>query len=491
MTQENKEEYKNEKGEAMPKTIIRATSYKLPDGRLAEMVYDKTKRKTYFVVGIGNTTEIIEEVEVTKSELLRPLTPHDDMIKLGFIKFPSAVGQYKDNKELFEEIISYIKKYVALPDYFVTIAATYVMMSWVYEKFHTLPYLRVVGMHGTGKTRFLETVGNICYQAMLAGGSASIASVFRTIHSIRGTLVFDEADFRNSEAWNEIVKILNSGHTNDFPVMRVNISKEGEMDTKTFYVFGPKILASRERFGDEALESRCLSQNLLPQNDIQAPIHLPEEFEKETQELRNKLLAFKFNNYNNPILKENSLEGIKLPRLKQSLLAVYNISKIVSKDTEEKILQFAKEYEKELQLYQIRAVECDVLICILELLFDVKEMEKSKGKIRIQAIADKYNYKFNDQFDDREQKIFNADGWGAVTPANYVTSPRKIGHLVTRKLMIRTERDYDGFYIPLSEREKIMFLMSRYGITDSMLGIKKKGKLNTDINIKAEDSLQF
>ena len=63
-------------------------------------------------------------------------------------------------------------------------------------------------MHGTGKTRFLSVVGNLCYQSMIAGGSVSLSALFRTLDNVRGTFVFDEADFQSSEMWNEIIKIL-------------------------------------------------------------------------------------------------------------------------------------------------------------------------------------------------------------------------------------------------------------------------------------------
>ncbi|MEK7658850.1 MAG: hypothetical protein AAB352_03240 [Patescibacteria group bacterium] len=455
------------------KKVSWITSYKLEDGRLAEMLYDPIKEETSFIVGINDKTEILEKLELKDGKLnLFPLKADSSLLKVGFIKFPSALGKYNTNLELFEEIKAHIQKYSILPNNFTTIAALYVMMTWVYQKFHVLPYLRVVGMHGTGKTRFLETVGNLCYQALFVGGSASTASIFRAIDTFKGSLIFDEADFRNSELWSEIVKILNSGHTNDFPVTRMEVDPAGNFMIKPFFVFGPKILASRIRFGDEALESRCLSQNLLPHHtEISAPTHLTEEFKKEALTIRNKLLAFRFLNYNNPVLQEQTLSGINFPRLKQSILAIVNIAKLIDKRVEQEVLDFALDYEKELQMYQTRSMECDVLICILKIMLDQKEMELLKGKIRIQRVAQEYNGRFDDDFDDKER--VHEGLHGAFVAFNHRVSPRKIGAVVSGKLMIRTERDGDGFFIPVSEYEKINILKGRYGITNDMLGIKQ------------------
>src|SRR3989344_2592196 len=134
MEKEKQEEYKDEKGKAMPMDKIFATSYELPDGTIAEMVYDKDQKRTYFIVGMGDQKKELEKVQLSKGEVLMPLNPKNSLLKLGFIKFPSVIGKYKGNAELFEEIKSYIKKYIVLPESFTEIASAYVMMTWLYRK---------------------------------------------------------------------------------------------------------------------------------------------------------------------------------------------------------------------------------------------------------------------------------------------------------------------------------------------------------------------
>src|SRR5262249_42446338 len=148
------------------------------------------------------------------------------------------------------------------------------------------------------KTRFLLTVGSLCYKPMFASGASSVSPLFRMLHALRGTLIIDEGDFRFSDAKAEIIKILNNGNAKGFPVLRTEEAGKGEYDPVAFHVFGPKLVATRGMFQDRALESRCITEDtggrkLRP--DI--PLNLPDEYNAEALELRNKLLLFRFRSF--------------------------------------------------------------------------------------------------------------------------------------------------------------------------------------------------
>ena len=72
---------------------------------------------------------------------------------------------------------------------------TYVLLTWVYNRFSSIPYLRVIGDYGSGKTRLLQVL-NICYKSIIASGNASEAPIFRLIDRYGGTLIIDEAEFK-------------------------------------------------------------------------------------------------------------------------------------------------------------------------------------------------------------------------------------------------------------------------------------------------------
>src|SRR5204863_8860180 len=103
---------------------------------------------------------------------------------------------------------------------FLQVASFYLLFTWVYDDFNELPYLRLRGDPGCGKTRFLLTVGSLCYKPIFASGASTVSPLFRLLDAIRGTLIIDEGDFRFSDEKAEIVKILNNGNARGFPVLR-------------------------------------------------------------------------------------------------------------------------------------------------------------------------------------------------------------------------------------------------------------------------------
>jgi hypothetical protein len=112
--------------------------------------------------------------------------------------------------------------------------------------------LRALGDYGTGKTRFIQTIGALCYRPMFVSGATTVSPVFRLLDAFRGTLVIDEADFNNSDAENEIIKILNVGYYRGGVVLR----SEKDPDSDVYFpsvneVYGPKILATRKPFQDQ------------------------------------------------------------------------------------------------------------------------------------------------------------------------------------------------------------------------------------------------
>ena len=462
--------------------IIRvyATSHIFKEGGLAEMIYRSDEQKTLFLV--SKDGEISEKVDIfldeyentdgeTKTVILKPFGPFNDIVKKQFVKFPSRGLGYKSDLELFERVKTFIAKYVTIPDDFVTLAAVYVMMSWLYDKFQTLPYLRVVGMYGTGKSRFLITVGSICYKPFIAGGSISMAALYRTINDVNGTFVFDEADFKNSDVWSEIIKILNGGHTKETPVVRVEPDYNGTFRTKVFQVFGPKILGSRERFSDPALESRCLTQVMFPEENLTSPVHLPQSFDAEARGIRNQLLMFRFKHYDLIKANENTLPAIKDNRLKQSALALTTVADVIDKGVLKDVHKFLKLYEQDIGYDNVSDPKADIVKCIVDILSD-REFRQTR-KLKIGDLARRFNNEFYDDYSDRETKEYKNKNGDIMEYPAYIVSPRKVGNYV-RRLNLRVRRDGEGFYIPIIEEyPKIRVLARRYGF-DRLMEIPEK-----------------
>ena len=460
-----------------------AVSHIFPDGTIADMVCIKQTDKSSFAVASGDDIRLLDELMVGEDGNLTsdvnkalfkfiPTRVVRDLVNKNFINVASGLEEYGTVTDLYHQIREHIQKYVILEDpRFYDVATGYVLMSWVFDRFNTVPYLRVVGDFGTGKSRFLEVVGKLCNRSMMASGSISVAAVFRTIDLVQGTLVFDEADFKSSDMSDDIVKMLNGGHKKDTPVVRMELVNDVLKPT-SFRVFGPKVLGSRRGFVDTALESRCITQRLFPMKKVDVPIHLPVSFDYDSQVFRNKLQLFRFKTFYNVQDDESSLLGIEIPRLRQTSLALTSVVKMVGEEMLKPVLGFLVDYEKSLSDMVSTDVLADILLCIARLI-ETNESVRSSGLIHMNLIANTFNEQFYEDYAERETRIVNTRDGVLSIPGQRV-SARKIGSYID-KLGIAKTRTGHGVAIPLmTEGARIMRMVERYGLTDVLNGIREE-----------------
>ena len=289
----------------------------LPDGTIGELVVSKDDERSFMVVVNGSVRKA-NYYETPKVTYL----PTDDMLVGEVVHFAATATPYDSQARLFSEIRTFVHRYLELPVDFEEIASLYVLLTWVYEFAPSIPYLRVIGDWGTGKTRFLQVVGSVCFRPIFASGATTPAPIFRILEQFRGTLVLDEADFNDSSAWGEMVKLLNNGYRPGMPVLRAD-KENGKWFPRSYRVFGPKLISTRFPFKDEALESRCLTSEMLPLTRDDVPRILPPAFDSEIADLRAKLLTFRLANltklkgktFGNELLEPNLQ-----PRLQEILI---------------------------------------------------------------------------------------------------------------------------------------------------------------------------
>jgi hypothetical protein len=293
---------------------------------IVELTYDRDRRATAFVVGRGSSADSVEEYRTAKGETLVPYPPTNNLIAHGCVMLPRGPVVSGGKVALVGEIEAYLHRYVDFSPLFEKIAAHYILLTWVYDAFNELPYLRLKGEYGSGKTRALIALGSIAYKGFFASGASTVSPIFHTLDTFGGTLILDEADLRFSDKTADIVKILNNGTVRGLPVLRTLTNRHHEFNPAAFTVYGPKIIAMRSTFRDSALESRFITENmgvrpLRP--DI--PIQLPETLKMDALALRNRLLDFRLNNlFSIKSAPERLLSGIE-PRLNQTALSLLSL----------------------------------------------------------------------------------------------------------------------------------------------------------------------
>ena len=95
--------------------------------------------------------------------------------------------------------------------------------------------------------------------------------------------------------------------------------------------------------------------------------NLDENFEKEALELRNKLLNYKYKNYNKISLEEKVVEWLE-PRLNQIINPILSI--ITNEDDKKIVIQNSINYQKELKKDRYLSVEWQIFQIINDLFKD-------------------------------------------------------------------------------------------------------------------------
>lgn len=408
---------------------------------LYEMVFDRDANKTSFTkINRDGTIEyLLEEVEIDGRKY-KPLPPTYNLVDKDVILFPSVATEYQSEEEVLKEIQTFIHKYLDISEVFEQIATYYVLFTWMFDKFNEVPYLRAIGDFGSGKSRFIQAIGILCYKPVFTGGATTPSPIFRIVNEVHGTLIIDEADFKFSDMTSEIVKILNTGYQRGMPVLRSE--GKGTFEVKAYDVFCPKIVATRETFSDKALESRFLVEEMgAGKLRADIPRTLDEGFYKEAELIRNKLLMWRLKNYFEPIERRHDLiEGIH-PRLNQIVMPLLSIIK--DEAIREHLKTFIVKYNTDLVADRGLSWESDIVFAVLKLEYELKVHE-----ITVKQITDEVNKEI-DITDDTLQA-------------------RKVGWYLRSKLQLKPYKTRKGFVLSFKENKKRLDMWKeRFGITDA------------------------
>jgi hypothetical protein len=402
---------------------------------IIELVYDPKECKTGLAISrFGGLWNIEQEVQIHTGETLIPYSPKNNLIAHGCVLLPSKPEHHGDKADLLSEIVAFLHRYVDLSPLYEQIAAHYVLLSWVHDAFNELPYLRLRGGYGTGKTRALFAIGSLCYRPIFASGASTVSPLFHIMDCFGGTLLLDEADFRFSDAASEMVKILNNGNVKDMPVLRTIQNRDKEFNPRAFRVFGPKIVAMRGAYDDPALESRFLTEETgLRPIRADVPVSLPPAFKDEALALRNKLLHFRCCAlFDTKIDPGAALTGVE-PRMNQIALPLLSMVDDTALRTEIGAALVA-EYQDRRENRR-NTLEARVLSAVKDCIGDSEP-------VSVGTITNCFNAAY-------------AVEYGPV-------SCRSVGYVIRTRLRIATRKSNGLYVIPISEYPKIEALCVRY-----------------------------
>jgi hypothetical protein len=168
-----------------------------------------------------------------------------------------------------------------------------------------------------------------------------------------------------------------------------------------------------------------------PRSDM--PLHLPESFTNEAEQLRNKLLMFRFQNLKRYSINETT-QGSLEPRISQIFAPLLTL---VADETERaSILDLIRDYSDDLSMDRSTNIETYVVEAIRDLW---------TGKaLPLKAVTARVNQRYAEEF-------------------NETVSGKKIGFVIGKQLKIRTMRKAGIYEIPTIEKERIRSLLERFG----------------------------
>ncbi|MEP4163227.1 hypothetical protein [Maricaulis sp.] len=414
-----------------------------PHGELIETIFDTDRERPKLAIWKNLNAQVLDSYTPDSLTRYVPFAGAKALVEHNVVQFAQGPMEYGTTCDLVDAIRAYIHKYVDVSEAFERLAANYVLLTWVHDRFNELPYLRRRGDYGTGKTRFLTVVGSICFKPIFAGGASTTSPIFHLLNQIGGTLVIDEADFRFSDESALIAKILNAGNVKGYPVLRSETTNGKDFRPRAFKVFGPKLVGMRGRYDDPALESRFLTETSSNPTDRQdVPINLPSEQAADAAVLRDKLLLYRFRNFARlgaPDRLDAAANGIE-PRMHQILAPLMSVAE--EETDRQAILAHASAAQEALREARGQTIEAEVLTVIRKLM----KSEQGVG-VRIQDIA-------------------SAHGRAYLDAVSKPLAPRAMGDIVRTKLNLKTRKSHGVFIVSKTQHGTLERLYERYSVTD-------------------------
>ena len=356
-------------------------------GWLVEFLYDPKSEKEWGRLAYRDPEGKIGSAEYLDIEGVRYVPRRiTNFVRNGGILFPSDIGAMKSTRELVTIVEMFLQQNYLLENvYLGKIIAYYVLLTWVYDSFNALSYLRAMGEPGAGKSELMRRVGYICYRLMVASGANTTASLFRATEMYRGTVFIDEADlYDGGEPSNDMVKFLNQGAMRGNPIWRLEemtTANGREYEVATFDVFCPKLIAMRRDFKDDAVGSRCLTLKLMPREPVELKsrgirLYIDEEFREKARHIRNLLLRWRLQMWQPEIEVSEELMDLDISsRLNQVTMPLKALA-ADDPSLQEEIVKFLRQYNQEMVLTKSMTLGARVVEAMWKIYTDVDYREK-------------------------------------------------------------------------------------------------------------------
>ena len=193
---------------------------------------------------------------------------------------------------VFREVYHYFKRQIHFTQRWqLVVAALWAMGTYLYRQFPCYGHLWLNSpTTHSGKTKLLNVLWTVCYNATEPQLEPTSAVVFRFPSAIGGTLLLDEVDNLDPQKKSDVIAILNS-YISQGVVLRSVAGKKKDYTLKKFPTYCPKVIAGINNL-PTTLQDRCIKIYLHRKKQSEkVERFMPGMFESQ-KNLRNQLDAW-------------------------------------------------------------------------------------------------------------------------------------------------------------------------------------------------------
>lgn len=417
----------------------------------------------------------------------------DDIIKQGGVLTASDLGALKSTRELVGMVELFLHRNFLLDNPFdYKLAAYYVMLTWVFDCFSAIPYLRAQGDTNTGKSELMLRIGHICYRMVISTGASSTAALKFALDVYRGTMFMDEMDI--ADKFDDRIVILNVGAMRDQAKVWNMVEVKNEEGGRGFKgvmanVYGPKLITMYGKFKDPATEGRCLTFKLVEKEPWELarrgiPIEKGEDFYREAQVIRNLLMRWRLWRWEPRIELNKELADMRVStRINQVTMPIKQLAKAKLNDPNDRddpelmkdIETFIQSLNDELILERSMGIQARVFDAVMAAMTEaeygslvIESEVEGFGRVKyifykhLADIANKIMDEMNLGESKPDEEEGKEEGFHKKKKYKELTSPT-VGSICRRDLRLPVKRMGKGFVVIL-DREKIDSLRVKFGL---------------------------
>ena len=168
--------------------------------------------------------------------------------------------------------------------------SVFIMMGYLLPIFNAVPFINLTGTRGGGKTKTIEFLYQLCFNAE-STSNTSPSALFRIIENNCSTILLDESEkLTGLEKDPDIRLLLNACYRKGGQVTRSN---KDTHRTERFKVFADAVIAAQNDL-EPTLLSRCISIVMIKTASDKGKLSIDDK-SYDWQNIRNRLYRFIFN----------------------------------------------------------------------------------------------------------------------------------------------------------------------------------------------------